>query len=233
MAETNPGGIDRDERDALAGEYVLGTLDADERRAAVARIAADPAFRAAVSVWEARLQPLADGEKPVAPPAGLFPRILARIGSESAPRGENVIELRRSVRRWRIGAMLTGVAAAALLAVVVIDRTQVPQTEFVAMLTADGKAPAFVVTVDTVKSTLSIRRVADAAPEDKSYELWAVEPGNAPKSLGVVEQASYTRALPYQPTDLVLAISLEPKGGSSTGAPTGPVVFSGPLVNSK
>ena len=42
MAET-----DRDEIDALAGEYVLGTLDVDERRAAEARLAADAVFRAA------------------------------------------------------------------------------------------------------------------------------------------------------------------------------------------
>jgi anti-sigma-K factor RskA len=32
---------------------------------------------------------------------------------------------------------------------------------------------------------------------------------------------------------LVFAVSLEPKGGSSTGAPTGPVVFSGPLLQSQ
>jgi anti-sigma-K factor RskA len=101
------------------------------------------------------------------------------------------------------------------------------------MLTPDGGKPAFILTVDTVKSTLSIRRVADAAPADKSYELWAVEPGAAPKSLGVVEQAAYIRPLPYKPQDLVFAVSLEPKGGSLTGAPTGPVVFSGPLLKSE
>ena len=73
---------------------------------------------------------------------------------------------------------------------------------------------------------------ADAAPADKSYELWAVEPGQDPKSLGVVEQASFTRSLPYKPQDLVFAISLEPKGGSPTGKATGPVIFSGPLLQS-
>ena len=50
---------DSDEIEALAGEYVLGTLDADERRAAEARIVADPTFRTAVADWERRLQPLA------------------------------------------------------------------------------------------------------------------------------------------------------------------------------
>ena len=61
---------DRDELDGLAGEYVLGTLSADERAAAEARYAADAEFRRLVSDWEARLQPLADSadEAPLAVP---------------------------------------------------------------------------------------------------------------------------------------------------------------------
>src|ERR1700680_2149255 len=41
--------------DVLAGEYVLGTLDPDERAAAHNLIAADAAFAAKVKVWERRL----------------------------------------------------------------------------------------------------------------------------------------------------------------------------------
>jgi anti-sigma-K factor RskA len=224
--------------EALAAEYVLGTLDADERRAAEVRLAADADFQRAVAAWEASLQPLANGAAPVDPPAHLFDGILARIAAETppiAPGGPiavagNVVALRRSVRRWRWTASLAAAAAVALLAVVAVDRLNAPQTTFVATLTADGAAPAFVLTVDTVANTLQVRRVADAPPPDKSYELWAVEPGAQPKSLGVVEQASLKRSLPYSPKDLVFAISLEPKGGSPTGVATGPIVFSGPLV---
>jgi anti-sigma-K factor RskA len=222
-----------EEIDALASEYVLGTLDANERRAADARIASEPEFRAAVAGWEKRLQPLADAEPPVAPSAGAFAAILARIAAEPPlALAANVVKLRRQLRRWRLGASFTGIAAAALLAVAIGDWTRPPETRFVAMLTPSGGAPAFVLTVDTVSNTLSIRRVAGAAPAGKSYELWAVEPGQNPKSLGVVEQARYTRPLAVPTKDLVLAVSLEPQGGSPTGAPTGPVVFSGPLIKS-
>ena len=225
MAETGP-----DDLDALAGEYVLGTLAPGERRAAVERLSRDAAFRGAVAAWELRLQPLADAALPKAPPAHLFERIL---GALPDPAISNIVALRRSVRRWRVGTALAGLIAASLLAVVVFDRTLAPKTtEYVATLTSDGKAPAFVLTVDIEKDTLTIRRVADAAPSDKSYELWAVPPGGAPKSLGVVENASYTRTLPYAPGDLVFAVSLEPKGGSTTGTP-GEVVFSGPLISSQ
>jgi anti-sigma-K factor RskA len=219
--------------EALAAEYVLGTLDDDERRAAEARVLADAGFRRAVAAWEARLQPLADGATPVDPPPHLLDGILARLAADTPPVAGNVVALRRSVRRWRWAASLAAAAAVVLLAVVAVDRLNAPQTTFVATLTADGAAPAFVLTVDTVGNTLQIRRVADAAPPDKSYELWAVEPGAQPKSLGVVEQASLKRSLPYSPKDLVFAISLEPKGGSPTGVATGPIVFSGPLVRAQ
>lgn len=226
---------DRNDLEALAGEYVLGTLPADERRAAEARYAADPGFRRAVSEWEIRLQPLADaaGEAPVA--AALRERVLAGIAAAPAiPAGHgNVVALRRAVRRWQITSALVGAAAAVLAAVVVVGELRpAPQTEFVAVLTAGGDSPAFVATVDTAEGTISVRRVADAAPADKSYELWSIAPNEAPKSLGVVEQVSLTQPLPVSPSgdSLTLAITLEPKGGSPTGAPSGAPIFSGQLV---
>jgi len=226
--------VERDEIEGLAAEYILGTLDAAERRAAEARIAADPAFRELVADWERHLQPLADGVPPVAPSAGHFDRVLAAIDAAptSAP-ADNVVALRRSVRRWRVTSAVAGLAAAALLAVVVVQRPAPQGTEFVATLTAAGDKPAFVVTVNVADSTLTIRRVVEDAPPDKSYELWAVEPNAQPKSLGVVQRASFTRPLPYDAKDLVLAVSLEPKGGSPTGVATGPVVFSGALVEAR
>ncbi|HMN85209.1 MAG TPA: anti-sigma factor [Bauldia sp.] len=222
---------DRDEIDALAGEYVLGTLDAGERRAAEARYAADPAFRAAVSAWEKRLQPLADALPEAVPPASTFGRILDRIDDAAPAAGGNVVTLRRTVRRWRIATVIAGAAAAALAGVVVLDRVRpAPQTEFVAVLTAEGSPAAFVASVDVAKGTLSIRRVTDAPPPDKSYELWAVEPDAQPVSLGLVDDGSISKALRYAPQGLTLAVSLEPKGGSPTGKATGPIVFVGTLV---
>jgi anti-sigma-K factor RskA len=225
--------VDRDEIEALAAEYVLGTLDDNERRAAEARIAADRDFRAAVGAWAERLQPLANTAPPVAPHGETLERILSRIATldASAPlMADNVIRLRRSVVRWRIASLVATAAAVVLAVFVALDRSGSRPTEYVATLTPDGGSPAFVLTVDTARNTLTIRRVVDALPQDRSFELWAVEPGQSPKSMGVVEQASFTVDLPYQPQGLVFAISDEPKGGSPGPGPTGPVVYSGPLV---
>lgn len=222
-----------DDRDALAAEYVLGTLDAAERTAVEARLGSDPALRAAVGAWANRLQPLAETVVPVAPHAASLPAIEARLstarGGASASDG-TVVALRRSVVRWRVISGLAAAAAVVLAVFAALDRGVPPATEYVATLTTDGATPAFVLTVNTASNTLTIRRVVDAAPQDRSYELWAVEPGAAPRSMGVVEQASLTVPLPYSPQGLVFAISDEPHGGSPTGVATGPVVFSGPLV---
>ena len=41
-----------DDRDALAAEYVLGTLSADERAQAETLMSIDPAFEAVLRQWE-------------------------------------------------------------------------------------------------------------------------------------------------------------------------------------
>lgn len=222
--------------DGLAGEYVLGTLDAGERAAAEARLLADPAFAAAVAGWQDRLQPLSDALPPAAPSPQLWDRISARIGDVPSVGEGSVLALRRSLRRWRASTAALAAAAAVLVAVVVLDRAQPPpQSEFVAVLTApDGTTPAFVATVDVASRTVQMVRVATPAPPDKSYELWSILPDHAPVSLGVVEKASYRRVIGESPSrDLTLAITLEQKGGSPTGAPQGPLVFKGTLLSAQ
>ena len=68
----------------LAGEYVLGVLGADERRAAATRVASDRGFAAEVTWWETRLAPLVAAIAPVAPPAYVWARIRAALGHDRA-----------------------------------------------------------------------------------------------------------------------------------------------------
>jgi anti-sigma-K factor RskA len=80
-----------------------------------------------------------------------------------------------------------------------------------------------------------VRAVARAAiPNDRSFELWGIAPGaTQPQPLGLIgaDGRLDIGALPAALRDGgTLAISLEPVGGSPTGQPTGPVVFSGTLV---
>ncbi|MBK1661604.1 RNA polymerase subunit sigma-70, partial [Paracraurococcus ruber] len=76
---------DPEEREALAGEYVLGTLDARQAAEVAAALPEDAALRAAVVAWEARLAPLTALAPPEAPPPGLWDRIEAALPGAAAP----------------------------------------------------------------------------------------------------------------------------------------------------
>jgi anti-sigma-K factor RskA len=113
------------------------------------------------------------------------------------------------------------------------------QDRLVAVLQPGPSAPAFLLTLDTQQRTLTVRKVSATAEAGKSYELWLISSRlGAPRSLGTVGSDEFTqRPLPgnYDVDTLraaTYAVSLEPAGGSKSGAPTGPVLFTGKAVES-
>jgi len=213
--------------EGLAAEYALGTLDAAERAAVAARRLAEPELDAAISAWETRLSPLAEAMPELAPPPGVFSRIEARLGGE-------VVDLaawRARVARWR--AATAGAAALAAALGFVVATRPTPPHQFVAVLQKSPDEPAFAMTVDVDRLEFSVRPVAAQAPADKSYELWIIAPSQAPKSLGVIDAATGPRGLSAERgavREATYAVTVEPKGGSPTGKPSGAPVFFGKLV---
>ena len=74
-----------DELALLAGEYVLGTLSAAQRRAVEQRLTHDTALSQAVAQWEERLLPLQALNAPHAPHRQVWQRIEATLGLQEAP----------------------------------------------------------------------------------------------------------------------------------------------------
>lgn len=221
-----------DEDRDLAAEYVLGTLDADERAAIEARLADDVALTAAVADWRRRLAPLDEATAEAQPPRGIYEKILSRIGGT-----DNVVQLKRRIAAWRSAAIAVSALAASLLVFVALrGGWQVPQQSlYVAVLQGQDAAPAFVAAVDVKDKLMVVRRLGQSAPSDHSYELWALGAGRtAPQPLGVVEATARIPADRLDGgvlSDTTLAVSLEPEGGSPTGQPTGPVLFTGKLLS--
>lgn len=216
-----------------AGEYVLGTLDAAERVAFEARLTRDSALQVEVADWQRRLSPLENETAEIEPQPALFDGILARLDE---PTAVNVVTLRRRLNVWRGAAIALAAIAAALILFVLKPGQIAPQSRslYVAVLQGDDAKAAFVAAVDLKSKTMIVRRVGGETPAGHSYELWALGGGRAaPQPLGVIDA---TMRLPSvqlgaSPLDAtMLAISLEPPGGSPTGAPTGPVLFAGKLL---
>lgn len=230
-----------DDIDGLAAEYVLGTLDAAERATVSARRQREPELDAAIKSWERRLAPLNEAVPDVAAPSSVWQKVEARI--TGAPRGANggaeVIDLKRRLSLWRTSAIAaSAIAASLILAVGVRDLTPQPKPKnLVAVLQKDAASPAFLVTVNVEDRLMTVQPVAAKRETGKSYELWIVHDSlGAPKSLGVIDDASAMQrpTLAAYKRDVIegatLAVSLEPEGGSPTGAPTGPVLFAGKMI---
>ena len=226
--------------DALAAEYVLGTLDAAERASVTGRLATEAALRIAVADWENRLAPLAQVIEPVEPPADLAAKIQRKLAASTLgavtpgdPPPATVVDLdlERRLRRWRgIGVTASALAASLAVFIGVREVARPADKNFVAVFQKDDASPSFVMSVDLASRTLSVRRVAAEVPAGKTYQLWIASDklGVGPQSLGLVEEGSdVKRAIsgidPNIVQNALFGVSLEEAGGSRTGKPNGPV----------
>jgi anti-sigma-K factor RskA len=236
LAEEN--GPERGGDDLLAAEYVLGVLPADERQIASGRIDAETGFARLVDSWEVHLSPMAAAYAEVEPPATVKPAIDRRLFSSSAasspaaPSGS----LWASLAFWR---GLTAAALAALVLYIAVPYVRppvvVPQERLVASLAADGSDVKYLVVYDAARRDVGLSLVSGERAAGKDFELWMIEGKNAPVSMGIIP-AGQTTHIPVTPAvqqklaqGAVLAVSVEPTGGSPTGQPTGPVVAAGDL----
>ncbi|MGB7975312.1 MAG: anti-sigma factor [Roseiarcus sp.] len=224
--------------DFAAAEYALGTLDASERATLAARRLREPELDEAISAWEALLSPLSEASPEIGPPRNLLPEIEARIrgASPRAPANGAIVELERSIRRWRAMAIAASLFAGVLAIGFVAretSRRSAPH-EYVAILQKDAASPAFAVTVNLDRQELTVRPVAAQAPPGKSYELWLIDAKLGARSLGVIGDKPRGESLSaYDPAvvaDATYAVTVEPPGGSPTGQPSGAPVFVGKLI---
>lgn len=218
-----------DEDDLLSGEYVLGTLDADARLAFQKRLSAEPALAERVAFWETYFASFNEDYAEVSPRARVKTELETQLFG--APR-----RWWQDLRLWVGGGL---VAAGFALALFVLPLATQPFTpEFTAELAAPEGAtdPTLTFQAEFDQDAGEIR-VASAATDQlsaaQSFELWVIPAGQSPISLGVVETNGPRLLAPDLRRHMIdgatLAITLEPFGGSPSGAPTGEVVAVGAL----
>jgi anti-sigma-K factor RskA len=235
----------RDEREQLAAEYALGVLAGKALSDARDLLRKDSAFQADVAGWLGHLAPLLDEVAEAQPSSETWQRVEQRIGAPASA-NDNQPALRRQLNMWR--AIAAGASAlAASLAIVVVtqpapappagaDRPAETPTPLVATLGTEGQSGLLVATWDPANRKLIVGAAA-GLPADPahSHELWVIPGDGTPRSLGTMPAAARMHAQLDAPVagllqaGATLAISVEPLGGSPTGAPTGPVVASGTL----
>jgi len=175
-----------EDRQGLAAEYVLGTLDAAERAQADALLLEDAEFSTVVRQWERRLGELNVMVAPVEPPAPVWDKIrdsIARaspatpmrlpelaapaVAAQHGPSAE-IIDLTQRMRRWRGLTVMTGALAASIVAIVVA-REYRPD-----MLPADWRPKPQVVERVIEKPVEVVREVVREVPSARPAQFVAV-----------------------------------------------------------
>lgn len=222
-------------RTILAGEYVIGILPSGARRRFEQLIARDPVLRSEVESWEDILSPLSESLPERPPPEHVWQSLSRRLEVIEEPPPRAIWD---NLRFWRTGGLLAAACSLLLAVLLGVQLTREPEIRYVAVVSDSQQRSAWLVTATPRLSTLEIRTLApQALARDKSFELWLL-PGDdgSPRSLGLLGgHAEATQALPRLvveslPSASGLAVSLEPRGGSPTGQPTGPVLYQGRIL---
>ncbi len=301
-----------DDHIALAAEYALGTLDADERALVETMMIVDHGFMDIVEAWDRKLSPLHQMVASVDAPPHLWEKIKAAIelhreqvpivlpepreqlpvdigpvvsaepdtpiivpsmpSAEMGSREDSDVVIPQAEvvplpERKRSGGYAFGTVASALaagLAAVVALQLYRPDllptqlrpkpkvqtvevrapappapAQLVAVLQQNAAEPAFILTVNAVTKTFTVRRVGSAPPPDKSFELWLVSDKlPRPRSLGVIGDTDFTSRATLGAFDgntinqAIYAVTVEPSGGSPTGNPTTNPIYAGKLIES-
>ncbi|WBV42496.1 anti-sigma factor domain-containing protein [Pseudoroseomonas cervicalis] len=239
MSGTPDPAMTPEEREALAGEFVLGTLEAGAAAAVAAALPRDAALRAAVAAWEARLAPLAGLAPPEAPPPDLWARIEASLPPVAASPGTGPrlaaapprAAWRAPAWLWRGWAVGSTALAAGLAALLLLRPAEPPRLMTVLLTQTDQPAWLVEAEGDALRlAALNPRPVAS----DRVLQLWALPPGaTAPVSLGLIPPQGRLTVSPGglrpQP-GMLIEITLEPPGGSPLPRPSGPILFIGRLA---
>jgi len=225
--------------DALASEYVLGTLEPAQRRDVQNRLAVDADLRAAVDAWEERLLALTELAEPQTPSPTLWGRIERSLNhqdrrdSRPAPTAQSWWNL---LPLWR-GLAGAGLVASLLLGMLLLNRpaTENPTTYLVVLVAPQNQAPGWVIQANNPTQIQLIPLGVSQVPADKALQFWTKADGwQGPVSLGMVEpghalSVPLDKLPPLQPNQL-FELTLENPSGSPTGKPTGPIQFIGRAV---
>ncbi|MBI1394774.1 MAG: hypothetical protein GC151_02250 [Betaproteobacteria bacterium] len=233
--------VDPATRSLLAAEYVVGTLKGKARVRFELWLRSDPALRTEVAQWASRLEPLAEAETDVEPGHHVWAGIEARIDPG-----------RRTTRRtwlgslvfWRWSSVVTASLAAIMFGYIVLGPPRspsMPNDAMVVVMSDQSETPMMTVawmphSRGTPRLKLRVMGHQTMAP-DTAWELWMIPgPGQKPQSLGLIttHATQYVQIppslLPALNRAAGMAMSVEPHGGSPTGSPTGPVLYSGRCV---
>ncbi|MEM7249983.1 MAG: anti-sigma factor [Pseudomonadota bacterium] len=216
-------------RNAIAGEYVLGTLSPRARARFERLLEFDPALRGEVEGWEAKLYPAILAIPDASPPRRVWTHIKRRITPQA---------LRREpwwsgVRLWQGASALASVIAMTFAFLF----TQIePAASYVVVMTHDDNADAsWVLSGRANHATLKVRAMhpGPIGPE-RGFQLWVLPQAESKvRPVGMLPRSGASELALTPALQAVLAraqkfgVSVEARSGSETGQPTTTPLYHG------
>ncbi len=217
--------------DLLAAEFVLGVLAGTDRAAAQRLLERDRNFARLVADWEQKLAPWAGEIAEVAAPPAVWDRIAAVLPAQ-ASKGAGWWQ---NLAFWRGLSFAAGALAVACIGALIYLGNAPQKAPLVASIDGGGHHH-FVAAIDMARGSIAVQPAAYSADATREPELWLIPADGKPRPLGML-RADRAVSLTIPPelmtqtvSSAVLAVSLEPPGGSPTGQPTGPVIATGKLT---
>ncbi|WP_299080289.1 anti-sigma factor [uncultured Paraglaciecola sp.] len=211
---------------ALAAEYVLGTLRGQARVRFQKLQLLYPELKQVTHLWENHINSLGEQLKPVSPDPLVWEKVVARLdGVSDLSKASNVISLKQKANWWR-NVTVFAAAASILLAVLLLNPQSPPVYSPSSLTVVQNTQNKPLWLIEVFSQTLDIKTTELVEVKAKNdYELWMVPSnGQAPISLGLLPQqgrATLAKIAQFDSMDIdALAVSIEPLGGSPTGAPS-------------
>lgn len=225
-------------RNALAAEYVLGTLDGGARRRFQQLMMQSQSIRETTWVWEQHLNGLGSKLPPVDPD----PRVWQAIERQLRFTQTTVAQFPKvaaKIKRFWQSTTLLATAAALVLAILLSQQIGqlpdvAPQSQHIAVFQNEQDVSLWFIHI--TQDNIKVQSTKDLAQKPQNdYQLWMVaKDGRPPIPLGILPQTGSVllpkHALFDQLDIAALAVSLEPIGGSPTGSPT-TVLFTAKLAS--
>ncbi len=220
--------------DMLSAEYILGTLKGAARRRFEQLSKQRPDWAQTLHWWESRLHLLADTVPAANPSNKVWKNIEAQLFNRKAT---------QQASWWKSWAFVSTALAASFATLLVIQTPQAvvdTKPAAVALLASEENGAGWF--LDETKHSptdIEIKVIPLASLQTKSdnaFELWLLPADKSkPISLGLLpQQGSNVFKVPVEVIPLMatglLAVSLEPVGGSPTGQPTGAVLYQGRMT---
>lgn len=213
--------------DFLAAEYVLGVLDESTRLQLEQRLATDVEFATQVIRWQKAFSGVDVTTLNVTPAPDVWWGIERELNQRQPQPGKNPARARPvTYLGWAIAAALAGV----LVFTYVTKPPALSPMQPVAVLSGTQPGAQFVVSVNKSASLLQVSALNVTLPEAKNLQLWLINGSQPPRSLGLITRSGsnqFRLGSASVDNQSVLAISLEPLGGSKLAGPSGPVIFQG------